>query len=257
MKQTSFFSIYHIRKDELPGVIHTTLEIVQKHDPVVLSIKPFFDLLSEKETQLSQYSEPRQHPLSKLIDNDRKQRNDLVRAIEYQMNGVEKSKVSALTEAGSLIRPLITKYLNNFRQNNTKTADDKLKNFLSEIAGSTSLSEAAVTLAIQIYLDELTQLQKKLDEKSSKRREDKSTRQISSAIQLKNEIITSFTNLLRAIELAKVQHTGVDYMPLIAELREFLVPYRALNRSRKTRSRNEAIKNETVATSTTTSATAN
>jgi len=256
MKKTTFFSVYHIRKDELPGVIHTTLEIVQKHDPVVLSIQPFFDLLSEKETQLSLYSEPRQHPLTQLIVSERKRRDDLVKAIEYQMNAVEKSKVSSLTEANSLILPLTTKYLTNFRLNNTKTADEKLKNFLSEISGSESLRNAAATISIQIYLDELTELQSKLDEKSGKRREDKSARRITSARDLKAEIITSLTNLLRAIELARVQHVDVDYEPLIAELNEFLVPYRALNRSRATRSKNEAIKNETAAMSSTTSATA-
>ena len=72
---------------------------------------------------------------------------------------------------------------------------------------------------------------------------------------LKTSIVTALTNLFKSIELARVEHPDVDYMPMINELNQLLVSYHSLIKNRITRSKNLA-KKTTVASSSTTTATA-
>lgn len=132
-----------------------------------------------------------------------------------------------------------------------------MKSFLAILSTNEEMQTAIKTLGIADYVEELIMVHERLENKTDKRREDNSVFRIQGRKELKSEMLCSLSNLLKAIELGKVQHADLDYMPLIAELSELFIPYRALGRSRATKSMNEAIKNETVATSTKTSATAN
>ena len=249
--------LYLIRIKEIPGLVNGVHRIVENHNPETLGVKPFFDLLVEQQTQLEAFSDPRvSHPLTILIKNGRKRLVELAQAIVIQTRAVEKGKISTKSEAAFLIAPLAKKYLANIALNNSKSSEKLVKSFLTALADSVLLKTAATTIGIGDYVDELNVVKGKLDTNSATRNVDNSARRITKEKNLKSGIIAAVTNLLKAIDLAQVQNTTLDYTPVIAELNELFVSYTTLIRSRSTRNKNAVIKKQTVASSPTTTATA-
>jgi hypothetical protein len=62
--------------------------------------------------------------------------------------------------------------------------------------------------------------------------------------------------LVNSIELARVEHPTIDYVPLINELNVFLIPYQTMIRSRKTITKTAAKIKKAIALSSKTDATA-
>lgn len=258
MKQ-KYIYFSRIRNNEIPDMVRALLTVVNKHMTAAMGIKTFVDLLTERASNLSVLSTPskKRHPLSGSIVNDRKKRWDLVKAILKQKSAIESGGVSTLLDKSVDLFPLVDKYLGRYSKQTTKTADDKLLNFISEVEGSEDLQNAARDLGISIYMEELKALQPSLTGKVDQRRVDNSARRQLPASQVRKETLSLVTNLLKAIELAEAQHADLDFSAFDAELEEMMVPYNASIRARETRSRNAADKNATVASSTTTTATAN
>jgi len=117
------------------------------------------------------------------------------------------------------------------------------------------LKQAATTTGINEYVDELDVLKKRIELNCATRNADNSARRMKNELNLKPSILSAISNLLKAIDLAQVHNTAVDFTPLIAELNQFFVPFMALTRSRSTRNKNADIK-KTAASSSTTTATA-
>jgi hypothetical protein len=249
--------LYLIRIKEIPGLINGVIGIVVKHNPENLGVKPFFDLLVEQQSQLKSFTEPRtSHPLTPLIKDNRKRLVELAQAIVIQTRAVEKGKISTKSQAAFLIAPSVKKYLVNIAKNNSKSIETVVTNFLLDLADSELLQTAATTIGIGDYVGELKLVKGSLDSNKATRNADNSARRIIKEKNLKSGIITALTNLLKAIDLAQVQNTTLDYTPVIAELNELFVSYMASIRGRSTRNTNAVIKKRTVASSTTTTATA-
>lgn len=252
-----FSYLYLIRIKEIPGLVNGVHRIVENHNPETLGVKPFFDLLVEQQSQLESFTDPHaSHPLTPLIKSDRKRLIELAQAVVIQTKAVEKGKISTMSEASFLIAPLVKKYLANIAQNNSKSSEKLVKSFLIAIADSESLKTASITIGIGDYVGELNLVKGRLDTNSAIRNADNSARRIIKEKNLKPGIIAALTNLLKAIDLAQVQNTTLDYTPVIAELNELFVSYTTLIRGRSTRNKNAVIKKQTVASSTTTTATA-
>ncbi|MFM2290588.1 MAG: hypothetical protein RIS29_401 [Bacteroidota bacterium] len=248
-----------IRNNEIPDMVRALIKIVSKHTTEAMGIQLFVDLLVEKESKLATFSElaKKAHPLSDSITEIRKKRLVLIKSILKQKSATESGGISILLETAKDLFPLINKYLIDFSKETTKSADDKLLGFISEWDSSEALRTAAKTLGLYAYVEELKLLQPDLSERVDKRREDNSSRRMTPLIQIREEILTSVTNVLKAIELDQVQHADVDYSALNAELDEFFVPYIASMKTRDTRNKNEVDTNATAATSTKTTAAAN
>jgi len=119
------------------------------------------------------------------------------------------------------------------------------------------MNAALVTLGLNVYFGELKVCQQSIKQGESLRIEIISVRIKQNTLIAKEKIANAVSNLLDAIELAKVEHTEIDYMPLINELNVLLNSKQTMLKSRVTRSKNSiANKTTTVASSTTTSATA-
>ena len=242
---------------EIPGLVNGVIGIVEKYDSETLGVKPFFDLLVLQQSQLESYTDPRvSHPLTPVIIADRKRSIELAQAIVSQAKAVEKGKIPAVSEAAFLIVPLIKKYLYKIAQSNSKSVDKSVKSFLAALKDSELLSKASTTTGIDQYVDELMLIYNKMDINTETRRADNAGRRLIKEKKLKGSIMGALTNLLKAIDLAQVHNTAVDYTLVIAELNELFVPYRTLTRSRSTRNKNAIVKKQAVASSPTTTATA-
>ena len=251
------FSFLKIRKQEFPAIIDGVIAIVQKYNPKALFIDGMFNLLVELQTSLPVLTQKAlSHPLSKVLKNQRKRRMELIRAILLQGAAVEKAAVPSQADAVSLILPLISRHLSNLFRENLKVVHQEVENFLAEFKQNDGLLTAAATIGVKLFIDELKALEDSMAVNVIARRESKSPGRSVNKVQLRLNIIDGFSRLLNSIELARVEHPELDYMPLINELNEFFVPYQALVRSRTTRNKTAAQKTTTAASSTTTTATA-
>ena len=251
------FSFLKIRKQEFPAIVDGVVEIVQKYNPKTLFIEGMFNLLVELQTSLSVLTEKSvSHPLTKVLNAQRKRRKELISAIVMQGTAVEKAAVASQANAVSLIIPIINRHLSNLSRENLKVIHQEVSNFLSEFKTNDAMIAAATTMGVKVYIDELKALETTMAVNVTSRRESKSPVRSINKLQVKTNITDGLARLLNSIELVRVEHPEVDYMPLIDELNEFLAPYQVLVKSRATRTKNAAQKSTTAAMSATTSATA-
>lgn len=256
--KTIFYFSSNIPRKKLPNVVNEVMDIVEKHNPETLGVKPFFTILSEQQQQLEAYTEPRiSHPLSSVIITDRKQVMDLIQSIQLVSKSVEKANLPVNAEAAAKVLPLIKMHLMKVGQHFTTAAEKQTNSFLVALAENVTVNEAAATIGIGKLTNELKLTFVKLKSNVKLRLADKAARRMVKDSKLEEAIIKAITNLLKAIELAKVQHPTVDYSVVISELNELFISYRTQYRSKKTRNANALIKKETAATSTTTTATVN
>ena len=255
MKINTFNSAL-IRVQEIPEIVNGVVAIVEKHNPVTLGIEPIYNLLVDNQSQLGLLSVNRTgHPLTGSIRNYRARRNDLGKAIVIQLRAVEKANVSVHQDSVFKLKPLISGLLMKINTVNSKTADSNTGVFLSKLAQSEELRLAATDIGIDSIVEEMKVIQSALESEVTIRLNDQSEQRIIREKELRKSTLKTFSNLMKAIELAMLT-SEVDYTSVVAELNQFLVPYKALTRGRSTRNTNAAIDKETVASSTTTTATA-
>ena len=215
--------IYLSRINEIPVMVNGVLGIVEKHDPETLGVKPLFDLVVEQQPQLMLLTEPRsKHPLSPIIYDDTKRLKELAQAIDIQAKAVAKGKIPAKTDAAFEITPLIKKYLAKIAKNNSISVVNSVSSFV-DLLTDKNLKTAATTIGISEYVDEISLVKNRLLLNSKIRNAENSARRITKEKKLKPTILNALTNLLKAIDLAQVHNTTVDYTSLIAEINQILV----------------------------------
>lgn len=245
-----------LRINEIPEVVNGIVEIIEKHNPAVLGIEPIYNLLVESQSQLGLLSlSSKKHPLSGSIKKNRTRRNELAKSIAIQLRAVEKADVAVHRDAVLKLKPLIAGLLMKINVTNSKIADSNAGIFLAKLEQSEELKQAATTIGIDSIINELKVVQNTLEAEMTIRRNDQSEKRIISEKELKKNTLRTISNTLKAIELALLT-SEVDYTSVVAELNQFLVPYKALIRGRVTRNTNAAINKETVVSSATTTTTA-
>lgn len=249
MKNTVLFNSGQIRTKEVPGLVNSLLEIVEKHDAEAAGVKAFYELLKEQQPQLELLTNPRiRHPLSELLKSERTRANELCAAIVTQVNAAKKGKLTTLSSALLEIDPFVQKYLTKNYKSSQRVFDKQLNSFLLSVSSTESVRNAAKTIGIDVYCTELSAVKVRIDENNAKRSVDYLARRSIKELKVREAVNQAITNLLRAIELAKVSTKTYNFGPLVTELNLLFTSYRALVRSRSTRRLNNAIKKESVAT---------
>jgi len=245
-----------IRVNEIPELVNGVVAIVGKHDPLALGLEPIYNLLVDSQSQLGLLSRSNtSHPLTSSISKNRVRRNELGKAIVIQLRAVEIANVSVQRKSVLKLKPLILNHLVNIDTHNSKKSDGNASIFLAELDQSEELRQAASTIGIDSIIDEMKGIQNLLETEVTLRLGDQTKLRIIREKELKKCTLKLIANLMKAIEL-QMFTSEVDFTLVVAELNQFLVPYKALSRGRITKNTNAAIKKETIASSTTTTATA-
>ena len=249
----------NILSTELQTVVLSVLEIVEKHDPVSLKIESFYTKLQESVAQLDSYSNNKRikHRYSEQIIAERKRRLSLIRLIESQIRLALKSDIAQLSNPGKLMSPVLSRYFNKINALGSGTVGIKVRSFLTEYNGNQELTEAAVSLNIQLYINDLNVVNEQLMQMEKSRNAENSEFRKFERKEFRNVELKCLDNLFTSIKLASIQNAGIDYSGLISELNEFLVNFNAIALTRGMRTKTQtAINEETVASSTKTTATA-
>ena len=104
------------------------------------------------------------------------------------------------------------------------------------------MNDALEVLSFSDYIAGLKICQQYLNRAVNHRREVLAIRPLFNTQDAQSRIVNAISNLLSAIELAKVEHTELDYMPLVNELNVLLSSKQALIKSRETRRKNTVAK---------------
>lgn len=258
MKKLIFiFSFFKIRKQEFPEVIDGTIEIVEKHGPVALSIQGMFSLLLVLQSKLPLLTNKAVgHPLTTVLRNQHIRMKELAGSISMQGVAIEKAAVDSMSEAVKLIVPEIRMHLSNLSRENTKVSYQQVNNFIIKLNNNDNLVSAATAIGINVTVDEMKSVVESIKVNKRLRRESKAPGRDVNKVQIKAEMVDAFYRLINSIELARIEHPTIDYAPLINELNVFLIPYQAMVKSRKSQTKTAALKITTAALSSKTDATA-
>jgi len=259
-KITARITLQKAHKYELPDILSMVLDIVKNHNPADLKIEGFYlILLAEYQQMILLDSKQPPHPYSVELKKLRRRRLKLIEAIVKQAIAVETVDIDSQREAALLILPIIKLHLFELKRAVLYKFHTSVMNFCTALKQSTELMAAAETIGIKVYANDLLKLEESMAEGAAEMNSSKSKRRIPALQKLssRNDTINAFQNLIAAIELARISNLEIDYLPMIAELNNFLVPHQGEFKSRITRSKTaSAKKTMTAAMSTTTSATA-
>lgn len=238
--------------------MNAVLAIVEKHDPTALFIVGMYNLLLELKPLLDILTVKYDgYPVTKEFVKQRALRNKLLSAILSHITAIEKAEVASTAQHASLAVPYLKRYLKGITVANSTVKTGKVDQLLISLEENAEIKTALTALGTTAYIDELSSCQQIINQGESHRREILSVRTNFNSKNAQVKIAYAISNLLNAIELARVEHTDIDYMPLINELNVLLSSKQTMIKSRITRSKNsEANKTTTVASSTTTTATA-
>jgi hypothetical protein len=252
------FSLARVRKSELPEIMNAVLDIVEKYNPVALKIVGMYNLLLELKPQLDILAVKYDgYPNTQEFLRQRMLRDKLLSTILSHLSAIEKAKVSSTTTEAALVAPYLRRYLNGIIIESTTVKSGIVNQLLVNLEGNEQIKTALSNLGFTVYIDELKVCQQDINEGTSQRRETISVRREFNTKNAKASIVGAINNLLNAIELARVEHADIDYMPLINELNVVLSSRKSVIKSRITRKKNSVANNTTtVASSTKTTATA-
>ncbi|HPS72571.1 MAG TPA: DUF6261 family protein [Bacteroidales bacterium] len=244
MKNLIVYPLQKLRNDEFPDVVDFTLDIVEKHNPVELKIEGFYNRLLEKRPLLEEFSEDSNlAPQKELIDSERKERWQVILAIKQHANAAEKAAIGTQSDARMKVFPLVNNHLSDLTSKNQKVINRAVVDFLREYDDNAELIPAATLLGIDVYIDKLKTLQQSFNANIAARRKSISAKRSVKLQDIKLELVNTIGKLFSAIEVAQDENPAIDYTPLINELGELMVTYRALVKGRSTRAKTSADKN--------------
>ncbi|MDR3653432.1 MAG: DUF6261 family protein [Paludibacter sp.] len=251
-------SLSRVRKSEFPEIMNAILTIIEKYDPVALKIVGMYNLLLELKPLLNLLAvEYDGYPISKDFVAQRMQRNNLLRSILSQLSSIENAAIASTAQQADLAVPYLRSYLNGITKQSFSVKTGRVNQLLTDLEGNEPMTAALNVLGLTVYIDELKTFQQSMNLVENQRRETLSVSLKNNNVNAKEAITNAISNLLDSIELARVEHTELDYMPLINELNVLLTSKQSMIKSRITRRKNsEANKTTTAASSTTTTATA-
>ena len=241
------FSFLKVRRSELPEMTEEILKSVEKYNPVTLKIAGMYNLLSELKPLFSILAvKYNGYPNSDEVKAQMKMRNNLLIAIRSHIVAIEKAGVPTTAQQARLAIPYLKSYLSGISSDSPIVKSGRVNQMLIGLTDNDEMNNAMTVLGLATYIDELKVYQQNVNQGESHRKEVLAIRPKFNNKNAKLRVITAIEHLLKAIDLAKVEHTDLDYMPLINELNVVLGNRRSVIRSRSTRNSN-SVANKTKA----------
>jgi|GEM_PF-2769921 len=254
IENVSFISEVH--KLELPEILDSVVEIVERHNPESLGINGMFQLLKAEMPGVKELmvQKSKSSPAVEQLNVLRKKRKNLILAILNQCRSIEKADVEVQKQSRELVLPILRLHLKGFVKANAKEKMSYINQLLLELKVANILT-AVTELGLAPYIEELKIVQSAMLVSNSLKKEVITTNKRSELQTVKKGAFSAFRNLMKAIELASIEHKDKDYSVLISELNNYLGSESSSIKSRRTRRMN-CSKIETVASTPTSLATA-
>ena len=242
------FSFSKVRRPELPEMTEEILKSVEKYNPVTLKIAGMYNLLSELRPLLSILAVKYDgYPNSEVVKAQVKMRNNLLGAISSHVVAIEKAGVSTTAQQARLAVPYLKSFLSGISTYSPIIKSGRVNQMLIGLTDNDEMNNALTALGLAGYMDELRACQQSVNQGETHRKEILAIKPKFNNKDAKARVISAIEHLLKAIDLAKVEHTDLDYMPLINELNVVLTNRQSVVKSRSTRNSNNSVANKTKA----------
>lgn len=222
-------------KLEVEDMALEVIRILEKHNPELLQIQPMYELLIEDKPQIAALEVPhRGHPISKKLEQLRRQRNVHVRAIKFEL-----VKVLTLDETGYdstvlLLQSELVRFLDDFYDSeNERVMHRKLNQFFEKIDNNEPLAEAMQSLGFIILLNNLKMNVTDVIGQLNTRSADIWSRPKANTLSIRKHVIRLMRDVFDEIRLAKRKNPALNYNKLIEELNGMLGYYDYLINIRK------------------------
>ena len=224
------------------------LKSVEKYNPVTLKIAGMYNLLSELRPLLSILAVKYDgYPNSEVVKAQVKMRNNLLGAISSHVVAIEKAGVSTTAQQARLAVPYLKSFLSGISTYSPIIKSGRVNQMLIGLTDNDEMNNALTALGLAGYMDELRACQQSVNQGETHRKEILAIKPKFNNKDAKARVISAIEHLLKAIDLAKVEHTDLDYMPLINELNVVLTNRQSVVKSRSTRNSNNSVANKTKA----------
>lgn len=229
------FSLSNLLKLELPEFADEVIRIVDKHDPESLKIKDGFDQLVAERPQIEALTVRfGPHPLTEKLAVLREERIEHAKAITFQLNGFVKGFIEGEDSDISTAKFIVNRFLYNLDRNNVPMTNRRVTQFFAEIDKDEDLETAFSSLGLSNRLDSLRSSHSQVLGNMSSRLENTSQRPKGKSEVFKRSIRYGLNWLFATINMAQNYNKELDYTPLIKELNDLIVSYRALIKIRST-----------------------
>ncbi|MFZ4800319.1 MAG: DUF6261 family protein [Bacteroidia bacterium] len=223
-------------KEEVPGLVNDVVVLITKHNPTVYHIESMFNMLKEIQPELKALnSDIRKYPRKEELNELQLQCNDLLVGFSSHLRGLQKAKMPGQLEWIRLVNPVLERYLSNSLNGTKKIKREYIGQLKIANEQDAVLHAAFVGLGLDVYINELNVIQGKIDLLIENRTEYLSNIPISNTKRMKNVAGKALKNLFSAIHLASLEHSDLDYNPMIIELNKLITLYKSEVKLRQTK----------------------
>lgn len=212
-------------KLEVPELAENVIGIVSNHDPELLQIEAVFDLLVNKQSEISKLKAPygvdpirwEQQLLHEKLRLD-------VGAIKLHLKMLRKTNDKKDLH---LVETVINRYFTYLYKNkNDKEVNQRVEGFLDDVKTDEEVSTAFNELGFTTHVDTLTASLSKVRRVSSKRVSKLAQRPGEATSELTKSVLDSIEDLFKEIEVAQLRNPEADYVPLVNELNVLMYKYK-------------------------------
>jgi cell division protein ZapA (FtsZ GTPase activity inhibitor) len=231
-----------VRKLEFPDLFNGVVEIVGRYNPSAMHVEGTYNLLLGAMPQLSSLVVvTKKHPESKVIENLRVRRKNVLLAIVNQTKALVRANLPSQAQHVTLVAQFVDTYWSDINSYNNKTITERLKQMLITLSVTLEVKSAFDLLGLSAFTNELQDIQSQLHISTEARKKSKSSIPKMKTREVKSHLGDLLSDLLDAIELARKANPNLDYMPIVNEINVFLSSYQADIKGRATRSKNAAV----------------
>jgi len=212
-----------VRNLEYPGFMNDTVSIIAKHGAAKYFVEGQYNIMLGIQAELNELEVAyRKFPKTNDLVELRAKRNKMINTILKQTKNLRNAGLASQTDLLAFVTPFMEKYLTTIQDGNTKLKRERIRQLGKSFDDNTALQTSLNSLGLKVFFDELRNVQEGIDLTLSEQVELLAQAPKLDANLIVKKSITAMKNMFSAINLAILEHTTLDYSPLVNELNTYL-----------------------------------
>ena len=225
-----------VLKLEFHELVTSFVSIIWRYNPTTMRLEDPYRLLLEAMPQLETLKVvSKEQPGLKPVVSLRERRMNVLVALKGQVKSASRAKLASQEQLLCMVNPVMNQYWVNIYRNTSKTTSELLRQMLHQLDINSELQVAFDLLGFGIYINELRDIQRELEEKTINCKRVSSAKPKMQTKQVKSTLGEALQDMVNCVEVARKANLATDYMPMINEINTLFVSYRASIKGRKSR----------------------
>jgi hypothetical protein len=213
--------------------------LVSGKNPMALHVKPQFDLLSQKLTELKNiYKSTTANPLSEQILEIDASRDRMLSGIIKIVDGYTYHYSETIETSANLVKKNIQIYGNNITKNDFQTETAKIESIINDFRIKPWLMDASVLLHLADWITELENANNEFKRLYALRTEDYSKLPDENMQSKRVEVNAAYDDLCKYLNsYSVINNTNPDYEEVISGINTYVEQYATLLKQKRSRSK--------------------